>query len=546
MTSPAPAPLRVGACVRETPRVVWALAATLAALMGCYALAVPLYHGPDESKHVDMLFAVREPGGWPAEHERHMNAQVVASTQAAGYAPGRPARSATEAVPRHRRPALQNLAPDTSSPVPNQMWQHPPLGYVPTAVGLAIVTAATPGAGAWAHDVVVGLMRLVGALVLVPLPLLAYWTTARLAGRGAGATAAAVLVAAVPGLAHVGGTVTNDSLLIALVGGLTLVVVHVATGDLSPRTATLAGLVGGLALLTKGFALFLPAWLVGAYALAAWRGGRPALRPAATAGALALAVAAALGGWWWLRNVLRFGVVQPRASAFGAPPAEFTPELGHWLTAVGRILPRSFWGYFGWTEAALPWPVVGAAGVVLAVGLAGAFAARRPADPWRRGDVALLLGAVAGCAAIMLYGSWGVYAEAGRRVAMHGRYLMPGLVGMAAAAALGLTALARRLPAWLPAALLAGGGLLHTTAFAVIVERYWMPPGAGYREGVAALLAWSPWPPVVTATAAGLAAAGFAWAVVETVLIARAGPTVEGEVKGRRGAPTRSSTAAAS
>lgn len=528
-------PLRLSACVRSTPRAVWALAVLFAALMAAYAIAVPAYHGPDETKHVDMLVAVTEPGGWSGAPERLMNQRVVESTRAAGYEPGRQARSAEEAVPRHRRPAMSALGPDGPSTVTSQMWQHPPLGYAVTAAALRVVTGGVSTARGWAHDQVVGMARLLDALVLVPLPLFAYWATRRLGGEPA-ARSAAVLAVAVPGLAHIGGTVTNDGLVIALVGLATVPLVYVATGDLSARTAVLVGLVAGLALLTKGFALVLPAWIGAAYLLAAWRGGRQRVLPAAGAGTLALGLAAAVGGWWWVRNVRDLGVVQPQG--FSPPPAgaDFTPDLAAWLMTLSRVTPRTFWGHFGWTEAPLPWTLVGvatavvAAGVVLALvrGPAGTWRRadgallRAPAGTWRRADVALLLGALAGTAAIMLYGSWTLYTGSGRQGAMHGRYLMPGLVGLAAAAALGLAAgLHRRGARWLPVVLLAGAVTVHLVAGVVLLERYWMPSGATYRDGLAAVLAWSPWSPAISASSVAAVVAAGGWAAAEAARAAR-------------------------
>lgn len=540
-TAPAAGPLRLGACLASTPRAVWALATLFAALMAAYALLVPTYHGPDESKHVDMLFAVREPGGWPAERSRLMNAQVVESTRAAGYDPGRQARTEDEAVARALRPTLDDLAPDAPSAITSQMWQHPPLGYLVTAVALGVTTAVVPTAGGWAHDQVVGVARLLDALVLVPLPLLTFWTARRLGGRRA-ATAAAVLAIAVPGVAHIGASVTNDGLLIALVGLVTLGLAHVTTGDLSARTGLVVGVAAGLALLTKGFALFLPAWITAAYALAVWRGGP--VRRAATAGALALGVAGALGGWWWLRNLLDLGVVQPQGFSPLPAPAGFVPDAGRWLATLAGVTPRTFWGYFGWTEAPLPWAAVAVAAAVVTSGLALAVARRRPtgrspadarrprAGRWRRGDIALLLGGVAGTGAIMAYGSWGVYADSGRLGAMHGRYVMPGLVGLMTGAALGLATTPRRWARALPVALLAGAGGLHAVAGTVLLRRYWMPDGAGYGDGVAAMLAWSPWTPAVAGAAAVAVAAAFAWATAELVVA----PSPAGPTRSSRGA----------
>lgn len=500
---------------------MWALTVTLAGLLGLYAQLVPTYHGPDEPQHVDMLFAVLEPGGWPAGPGRQTDVRVLASAEAAGFAPGHPARGSDAATPRDERPTFHEIAPAAPSDQNNQMWQHPPLAYTVTATGLGLASAILPPVADLAHDQVVGLARLLTALTFLPLPALAYWTARRLAPSGPAALVAAAVPVAVPGLVHVGATVTNDALLILLVGATTLPLVRVATGDLSWRTSVLSGVLVGLALLTKGFALFLPAWVAAAYVLAAWRGGAPALARAAPRAAGALLVLAATGGWWWVRNVVEHGQVQPRGSVFPPAPAGFVPDAGAWLSTAGEVMIRTFWGHFGWVEAQLPWPAIWAAVAVLTLGLVAAVAARRRTEPWRRADIGLLLVPVAATLTIMVYGSWTLYVESGRVVAVHGRYVMPAIVGLAAAAGLGLVTLVRRPATVLPVLVLLGGLALHGVAVLTMLERYWLVEGAGLRDAAASLLAWSAWPREVHAAAGALLAAGAAWALIELALSLR-------------------------
>lgn len=496
---------------------MWALTLTLAGLLGLYAQLVPTYHGPDEPQHVDMLFAASEPGGWPAEAARHTDLRILASAEAAGFAPGHPARGSDAATPRGQRPTFAEIAPAAPSEQSNQMWQHPPLAYTLTAIVLGLVSAFLPPVAGLAHDQVVGLARLLTAATLLPLPALAYWTARRLAPAGPAPAAAAVVPVAVPGLVHIGATVTNDALLILLVGAATLPLTFVVTGDLSVRTGLIAGAVTGLALLTKGFALFVPAWVAAAYVLVVWRGGAPALGRAAPSAALGMLVLTLTGGWWWVRNVVMHGDVQPRGSAFARAPAEFVPDAGDWVTTAGEVLIRTFWGHFGWVEAQLPWVAIWIAVGVLLLGMVAAFAARRRADTWRPGDLGLLLVPAAATVTIMAYGSWTLYLETGRVVAVHGRYVMPATVGMAATAGIGLAALLpRRWQGWWLAGLLLVAGLaLHAVAFLTLLERYWTVEGASLRDAVASMFAWSAWPRGVHAVFAVLAAAGAGWCIGE-------------------------------
>ncbi len=102
--------------------------------------------------------------------------------------------------------------------------------------------------------------------------------------------------------------------LAALLGGGVMVV---AMGLVSPsrgeapiplgRTSFLLGLLLGLALLTKVSAVLLVPPVLAAVAAAAWRGGsRPILR-GAVHGGLVILTAAAVSGWYYLRNWIALG-----------------------------------------------------------------------------------------------------------------------------------------------------------------------------------------------------------------------------------------------
>lgn len=487
-------PLRLLACVRATPVAVWLLTGLFGLVIASYALALPVYHGPDEDRHVDMLIKVAE-GDIPLEPGTPVSEEVSESTRVTGYQPGRGARSPEEVVPRQDRRSFDTLAadPEQEPQQSNQMWQHPPLAYVLTTGVLTLTPALDSGADAWASDQAVSAGRMVGALLVMPLPLFAFWATRRLAGTSPPALAAAVMAGAVPGVAHIAGTVTNDSLLIALLGFLTVPLAFVGTGDLSLRTAVLTGVAGGLALLTKGFALIVVAWMGAAYLLGLWRGRRATLGPAAGSGALALGIAGLLGGWWWLRNIAVHGTLQPRAQRGEVPNDLSDLSVFHWLEEVWDITPPTFLGAFGWLEGHLAGGARWSAGLVLLTGIVLAFVLRRRSDPWRRADLVLALGAVAGTAAIMLIGSLDHYYATGGRIGLHGRYLMGGMVGMAAVAGIGLATALRPVARWVPAVLLVAGTTLHGFGLSTMLDRFYIPEGADARDGLMSLITWSPW-----------------------------------------------------
>jgi small subunit ribosomal protein S36 len=290
------------------PAAVWVLVGVQLLLGVGWSLLAPLYRAPDEPQHMDLVLVMARGEGYPGPYDRRMGAQVIASAQRANLPfddaamPDRSGRfTAAEAPGRGQRPAFAALAPDEPTDLVNQMPQHGPAYYA--VAGAAV--GALPAATAW--DAQVWLVRVLTALLVAPLPLLAWLTAARVVPDGRVALAAAAVPLVVPQLAHVAGSVNNDGLLILTYAAATAVLAGVAAGDLRLRTAATAGLLAGLALLTKGFALSLYGVAAVAYAVPAWRrrrAGEP-LAPALLGLGLTAAVATAVGGWWWVRNTLR-------------------------------------------------------------------------------------------------------------------------------------------------------------------------------------------------------------------------------------------------
>src|SRR5882724_6102610 len=68
-------------------------------------------------------------------------------------------------------------------------------------------------------------------------------------------------------------------------------------------------------MLTKGLALVLPLPVAAVY-LVAWLRHR---RPPFAAVGMAAVLSAAIGGWWWIRNLVVFGAVQPNGVGTGRP-----------------------------------------------------------------------------------------------------------------------------------------------------------------------------------------------------------------------------------
>jgi hypothetical protein len=93
-----------------------------------------------------------------------------------------------------------------------------------------------------------------------------------------------------------------------------------------------------------------------------------------------------------------------------------------------------------------------------------AFALRRRDDPWWRADAVVLLLPTVTILGVVAWGSWEVYAASNQLVGIQGRYLYPGVVGVAALVALGGGASLRGWARGLPLVLLAVAGALQYAA----------------------------------------------------------------------------------
>lgn len=481
----------------NAPRAVWLIVALHGALLATYSVSFASFRGPDEPQHTDLIRYVRAAGEYPAFDERQLGRPVYAALDIVRFdVPAVTSRDLpeSEAPVRSARPSFGDLGSDLET-VPhesNQLPSHPPLYYGIAAAATGAVSAVP---GGLAFDQEVGFLRLLGALFTLPLPLLAWATARRLRAGWSTALAAAAVPLAVPQLHHIGASVTNDTLLTLLVGIATLLVARVVTGDRSWRTAVLLGVVTGLALLTKAFALFLPIWILMAFALAvrrgwSWRGASPRI-------AVTLGLAFVLGGWWWARNLLVFGQIQTGIKLLDPAPTGFDADPLWWLGRYFTLMPWRFWGSFGWFDVSMP----ALAAIVATVALLGLMVVgiARADSGRRRIDLAMMLMPTLAIAAMVAIGAFQGYLRTGFDEGLQGRYLFPGIVGMAAVAAWGL-----RDKRWAPLAVLAGAAVMQVTAWLTIVRFYW--GGADLLAEIGSLVAWAPWHPAVLALGAVLLA----------------------------------------
>ncbi len=484
--------------------VVLATAAWIGVLLA-YSLLIPLFRAPDELQHVDLVVASRTAAGYVDYDNAFIDSRVAAGAALLG----RPALGSTgqsgDATVRSKRPTLVELG--TSQPAGrNQQTQHPPLYYASMGAVSTFVTTVIPGEHAWSFDRLVYLFRLLNIALVAAVPAIAYRTSRRIGISTRSSLLACLLVMSVPQFAHIGSSVNNDNLVVLLGALVALGAASVSAGDLGRRRALMLGALVGLALLTKATALVLIPMVPVAYALR----GRSHLRTAALRVVQSGLVALAVGGWWYVRNLVRYGTVQP-SDSFWLVPKDVDPVIGDWAERFFYLLPVRFWGQFGYLEEKLNRPLVAVATVVVLAGIGWAVVQRK-----RRGPVAMLLVPFAGSIVLVARKTWSRYLLVGRPIpGIQGRYLFLGIVGLMVAVGSAVDAL----PSWLRRRTAGAGGVLlvamHAAAVATMVRGFWGTESEAWTDRLDDLRAFAPLPEVLT----NLVFVGTAVAVAALVVV---------------------------
>lgn len=461
-----------------------------ACLMASWTLLLPTYRSADEAWHMDAArqLALGEP--WPGFKEMRLRYPVHRSLWNAGL--GRDPNIyrpllAGDAVERAHRPAFEDIAEERGTRIVNQMSQHPP-GYYRAAAGLLRLMP-----DGLHYDAQVWLLRMFGVALMVPLPLLAALAVRRLGGSRAAMSAAALVPLCIPQLAASSAGINNDGMLNAAAALVILGMVFAATGELRLRWAGLLGLVLGLALLTKAWALLLVPFVGAAYLLGGWRTGRwrAALLALAVVG-----VVSAWGGWWWLANLAKYGTLQP-AGHFKAlaEPLAFADGGWLWLEVFLKRLPTRFIATLS-VKPGNPFPLwlcITASATLLAGMLV--LLARRRTFGAGRADGLLLCGPFLLGLAVLMANTWALYSNTGALAGIQGRYLYFAACGFAAAFGLGVAALLpARVSGWLPVLLWGVAVAMVAAAQRVVLAFHWGGADAGLGERLAAMQAWSPAP----------------------------------------------------
>ncbi len=515
------------------PLLVWIITGLFVSLAAMCTFLYPTFTGYDEPFHVDMTYSYYNGNGFYAPGGRYLSIGVQNANGAVHPPPTVPFTQ-QHVVARGQRQSFDALGGDKAGtyPIPNQMVQHPPLYYVIGAAVLHLI----PGSHNMPYDQWVAVLRYLSILMVAPLPILAWASAKALVGDGPAAVAASALPLTLPNLARVGGNVNNDNLLTLLTAVLILLLCKVLAGDLRKRMGFWVGLVTGLACLTKGYALVLPVVVLVAYAIAWMRHRRRTWAPFG----VAAATTAVVGAWWWIRNLILYGTVQPEGfggkgsygydtfymTAKHAPPGRFT--IDQFIPAyLSRVLWRT-WGGIGYPEQPFfsrtttwVWFGIVAAGAVFAVffGFRGRFG-RLSAAMFVLPTILIL--------SLPMYNAEHHFLYNGVLPGAQGRYLYPSATAVAVLLGVGYTRLiGRKLSAWLPLVVIIGAIGTQILAWRQLVKVWWVPTNVHgkseeFKQAFRGILRWSPWPHAVTtipfvavlAFAVAVLAAGIAYGVV--------------------------------
>jgi small subunit ribosomal protein S36 len=483
---------------RRIPGVVWIITALHLMLLLLFATLLPAWRAPDEPQHVDLVLHVANTQNYPSYDGLFIDPGILKSLRIVRFSQNSKHLLASEAPPRGARPSFRELAKDAPPALrrgPNQQPQHPPLYYVTLATAWRVVRAVVPGDALTSFDRELWVLRVLSALLIVPIPLIAWALANRLRLRRRACIVAALIPLGIPQFTHIGAAVNNDTLLVLLGSLVLLPSLRFARGDLANRAVLLAGLLCGLALLTKGFgfAFFLTALL--AIVIGARIAGR---RRALIAASMLSATTLLTGGWWWIRNLLEYHALQPQRQR--VPRPGFVPDWDAWTrTAVPGIF-RRFWGDFGWFDVSLPTFLYIAASVVCGALVILAFArgTRLVPTPERRvffGQLIVLAVPLLVLFVFVMAQAARSYRNTGGVAFVQGRYLFGGVVGIAALIAVAVSTLGPRAVRSAPLVTLAAVLGMQAVAVTQILNYYWGPAGGGLRSQIRALVDWSPWDP---------------------------------------------------
>ena len=451
-----------------------------------WAVTTPAFHGPDEALHYNSINRLLDGEGWPEPYTAPVKAStwraVGESTGSRVLFQGPAVREMSPAAPGDR--SAMNDGSGLEDRGRDQMVQHPPTYYLLGAGAVQVV-----GGTSIPWDTALMTLRVLSAVLTAASVPFLVGVGRRLTGSRRAGLLGATSLLAIPFFSTMGGYVTNDSLLLLTTSAALYCAVRTLDADRLLTWLLLTGLGLGAALLTKGLALFLIPVVGLLTLLAVLRRPLPAHRRLSLL-LVPQGVAFVVGGWWWLRNLLTLGSVQPSQCGVDggctmiAPKDPPPPDTWFFAVSFVKRFSQTFWGRGGIETIAYPYAVTTAATVLLvALVLAAVLLTRR------RTVLLALVAAPVLITVVLFTNAYGIYVDVGvPNRGVQGRYVFSTAAVLAACAAVlwarwDRRAGGRRVTA---AGTVLLSGLVSAAGWWWVVDRLWAAPDDGLRQGIAA------------------------------------------------------------
>lgn len=407
-------------------RHVAVLTAALALLSLTWATTMPYFSGPDEIAHYNSTARLARGGGWPLPYE----APILGSSFNASDESGRvDSRTGHRQAPTTIGDRAFFIDPgDRVDARQDQMVQHPPGAYV---VPAALVKLAGVARLRW--DVAMVLMRLVSGIVFSSCLPFTIGSVTRLTGDQKIGILGGTAIVGIPFFTTMGGYVSNDPLLITATTAAAYGAVRLVTDPNHPGWMPIAtGAALGIALLSKGYALLATPAIVALVLLAVRRRPPEDRGPLIRNSLIGATAAIALGGWWWIRNLVVLGRLQPsRLERFGRnDPTHDDYHLLEFLRGAANRLQATFWGRGARQGLAYPGILTWAATILLiAIVVIALVRGRHRLETLLLLAIPILLGTTITINAHRIYRV--VHITSGGIRGVQGRYLFAGIVAFA-------------------------------------------------------------------------------------------------------------------
>lgn len=330
-----------------------------------YALIMPPFSGPDELFHYNSVVRVIQGGGWPLPYEARILVNTKTAVIESGYKAGSIIPDVNIVTDPELRSSFLKEPNEITSKVDN-MVQHPPLYYYFSAF---ILKLFSPFTERWDHAIFI--MRLVSALLVAISIIFISNTIINIGLSPKLALISSTSVLAIPMLLMQSGYVNNDNLLIFATSACFYFLIKKWPNKLNIfHPSIFAGIFLGIALLTKGFALLLIPFVFILSIRANQKQNQ--IKKNWLVILIPQLVGLIVGGWWWIRNLIFLGKIQP--SIYGI--AEHNGVMSEnydfliFISTFFSRLNRTFWTRAGRIEIAIPDLILDIAGVMVLIAIA--------------------------------------------------------------------------------------------------------------------------------------------------------------------------------